>query len=198
MSRSVSRGFKISKINRVNKLFLDEDIKIAGDKPSVDVKKNLSKNVSSSSIGSSFHESARQWGRLVALEFINDVNADCAKDLSDFNMIIQRRLLLSFTATVGFEQYCSDDALCGIAQKSFIDTIKKENEEIYKTSQDTGAFSFYYLAFRRGGETDRRVGQTFAMLCSHDGDPIYQELGEALYCWFLSVVKKQSESLDIN
>ena len=198
MSRSVSRGFKISKINRVNKLFLDEDIKIAGDKPSLDVKKNLSNKASAKPIDDSFYENARQWGRLVALEFINDVKADSSKDLSDFNMIIQRRLLLSFTATVGFEQYCSDDSLCGIAQKSFIDTIKKENEEIYKTSQDTGAFSFYYLAFRRGGETDRRVGQTFAMLCSHDGDPIYQELGEALYCWFLSVVKKEAESLDIN
>lgn len=182
----------------MNKLFLDEDIKIVGDKPSLDVKKNLYNVNSTKHTDSSAHENAKQWGRLVALEFIQDVNSNSSNDTSDFDMIIQRRLLLSFTATAGFEQYCSDDSVCGIAQKSFIDTIKKENEEIYKTSQDTGAFSFYYLAFRRGGETDRRVGQTFAMLCSHDGDPIYQELGEALYCWFLSVVKKHAKSLNIN
>ena len=112
-------------------------------------------------------------------------------------MIIQRRLLLSFTATVGFEQFCRDDALCGIAQKSFIDTVKKTDPELYRSAGDTGAFSFYYLAYRRGSEIDRRIGQTFAMLCSHDGDPIYQELGEALYCWFLSAVRKSAKELGL-
>ena len=112
-------------------------------------------------------------------------------------MLLQRRLLLSFTATVGFEQFCRDDTLAGIAQKSFIDTVKKENDELYRSSSDTGAFSFYYLAYRRGSEIDRRIGQTFAMLCSHDGDPIYQELGEALYCWFLSAVRKAAGELNL-
>ena len=69
------------------------------------------------------------------------------------------------------------------------ETTSEQESMTHNTSGDTGAFSFYYLAFRRGGEIDRRIGQTFAMLCSHDGDPIFQELGEALYCWFLSVVK---------
>lgn len=177
---------------------MDEDIKIVGDKPSLDVKKNLSKASAAKPLSDSCYESARQWGRLVAAEFIKESGDVSPEDTVDFNMIIQKRLLLSFAATIGFEQYCSDDSLCGIAQKSFIDQIKKENEEIYKTSQDTGAFSFYYLAFRRGGETERRVGQTFAMLCSHDGDPVYQELGEALYCWFLSVVKNLAGQLNIN
>ena len=58
-------------------------------------------------------------------------------------------------------------------------------------------FSFYYLAFRRGNDVERRIGQTFAMLCSHDGDPIYQELGEALYCWFLSEVKASAKEQNI-
>lgn len=176
---------------------MDEDIKIVGDKPSLDVKNNLTKVGSAVPFNDSVNENARQWGRFVAAEFIKESGADSLEDNLDFNMIIQKRLLLSFTATIGFEKYCTNDSLCGIAQKSFIDEIKKENKEIYKTSQDTGAFSFYYLAFRRGGETDRRVGQTFAMLCSHDGDPIYQELGEALYCWFLSVVKKYAQQLNI-
>lgn len=178
-------------------MFLDEDIKIAGDKPSLDVKRNLSKSSSADSSDELMHQNAKQWGRLVAAEFVKEASGGSFDDPSDFDMLIQRRLLLSFTATVGFEECCSNDLICGIAQKSFIDFIKEENEEIYKTSQDTGAFSFYYLAFRRGGETERRVGQTFAMLCSHDGDPIYQELGEALYCWFLSVVKNNAQKLNI-
>ena len=67
---------------------------------------------------------------------------------------------------------------------------------MWQTATDNGALSFYYLSFRRGGEVERRVGQTFAMLCSHDGDPVYQELGEALYCWFTSVVKRKIEELE--
>ena len=112
-------------------------------------------------------------------------------------MILQRRLLLSFTATVGFELCCNNDQLDGIAQKSFLDTLRKTDDELYRSSSDTGAFSLYYLAFRRGGDIDRRMGQTFAMLCSHDGDPIFQELGEAVYCWFLSEIRKYARELGI-
>lgn len=175
----------------------DADIKIAGDKPSRDIKQNrlLAEEMN---IDKAAAKNAAKWGEEVARRFINDAReTESAEELPNLEMIIQRRMLLSFTATVGFEQLSRDDAVVGIAQKSFLDTIKKEDGELYRTSSDTGAFSFYYLAFRRGGDTERRIGQTFAMLCSHDGDPIYQELGEALYCWFLSIVKKLATEFSI-
>ncbi len=178
-------------------MYSDNDIKIAGDKPSRDIKKNAENRPSRSGPDKSAIKNAKEWGRLVALEFIEDVKSAVGETADDSEMLVQRRMLLSFTATVGFEQLCSDDTLGGIAQKSFIDTLKEADSELYRTSGDTGAFSFYYLAFRRGNEIDRRIGQTFAMLCSHDGDPVYQELGEALYCWFLSVVKNTAVSLGI-
>lgn len=167
----------------------DSDIKIAGDKPSKDIKKNMS-SAEEKSITKEQREKAKKIGVSVAEQFIKDANELSDDENTDYNLLLQRRLLLSFSATVGFEQFISDDALSGVAQKSFLDTIRKSSEEIYKTCSDTGAFSFYYLAFRRGNDIERRMGQTFAMLCSHDGDPIFQELGEALYCWFTSVVRK--------
>lgn len=168
----------------------DLDVKIAGDKPSEDVRRNKNTPVQNSSVSSEQIKGAKAVGKAVANSFIRDAETEVDPEFRDFDMIVQRRLLLSFTATAGFEQYIGDDTLDGIAQKSFLDTINKHSAELYKTSSDTGAFSFYYLAFRRGSEVERRIGQTFAMLCSHDGDPIFQELGEALYCWFLSVVRK--------
>ena len=168
----------------------DLDVKIVGDKPSLDVRRNKNKPVQNSSVTSAQIEGAKAVGKTVAESFISDAKTEVDPEFRDYDMILQRRLLLSFTATAGFEQYILDDTLVGIAQKSFLDTLNKYSAELYKTSSDTGAFSFYYLAFRRGTEVDRRIGQTFAMLCSHDGDPIFQELGEALYCWFLSVVRK--------
>ena len=180
-------------------MYSDNDIKIAGDKPSVDIKKNKEMDFSQTNLDKALIKKAKEWGKSVANEFIKDAKTfeNSEDDNSNLDMLVHRRMLLSFTATVGFEQYCDDDAVSGIAQKSFIDTLKQKEPDIYKTSEDTGAFSFYYLAFRRGGEVDRRIGQTFAMLCSHDGDPIFQELGEALFCWFLSVVKKYAEEKNI-
>ncbi len=176
----------------------DNDIKIVGDKPSLDIKRNRSLQSKQSELEKSQAEKAREWGKAVALQFLEDVTAAASNnEENNGEMLIQRRMLLSFTATVGFEQFSQNDALSGIAQKSFIDKISAADAKLYRTAGDTGAFSFYYLAFRRGGEVDRRIGQTFAMLCSHDGDPIYQELGEALYCWFLSVVKQTAKELEI-
>ncbi len=168
----------------------DLDVKIAGDKPSEDIRRNKNSTVQNSSVSPEQIKGAKAVGKTVANSFIGDAETEVDPEFRDYDMILQRRLLLSFTATAGFEQYIADDTLVGIAQKSFLDTLNKHSAELYKTSSDTGAFSFYYLAFRRGSEVDRRIGQTFAMLCSHDGDPIFQELGEALYCWFSSVVRK--------
>ena len=177
---------------------LDQDIKIAGDKPSEDIKRNRQNQASDSECTAEDISNAKKLGSLVAERFIHDAQeAEKNDENGNFEMMLQRRLLLSFTATVGFEQCCHDDMLGGVALKSFLDTIKHADNELYKTSSDTGAFSFYYLAFRRGGDIDRRIGQTFAMLCSHDGDPIFQELGEALYCWFSSVIRKTAKDLKL-
>lgn len=170
--------------------FDDKDIKIAGDKPSVDVRRNRLLDTASIGANHEMVRGAKLVGEFVARKFIDDAKESLDENFVDYNLLLQRRLLLSFTATVGFEQYIPDETLCGFAQKSFLDTVKKSDNELYSTSSDTGAFSFYYLAFRRGSEIERRMGQTFAMLCSHDGDPIFQELGEALYCWFSSVVRE--------
>ncbi len=177
-------------------MYSDNDIKIAGDKPSVTILKNQpiqdTKTLSAEEI-----KSAKLWGEAVAKKFIKDISdSEVGERDSNLEMLSQRRMLLSFAASVGFEELC-DEALGGLAQKSFLDTLKKNDPKHYVTAEDNGAFSFYYLAFRRGTDIERRIGQTFAMLCSHDGDPIYQELGEALYCWFLSVVKSSAEELGI-
>ncbi|MBQ6714549.1 MAG: hypothetical protein IJN15_03260 [Clostridia bacterium] len=171
---------------------LDNDMKIVGDKPSRDVKLNRALAAGDLQIDKEQVNMAKKIGEAVAEEFSAAVDSYVQGDEKDFELQIQRRLLLSFTATVGFEEYLPD-ALAGMAQKSFLDKLKEISAELYATSSDTGAFSFYYLAYRRGLDIERRIGQTFAMLCSHDGDPIFQELGEALYCWFLSVVKKTVE-----
>ena len=177
----------------------DEDIKIAGNKPSLSVKQNLAAANADAVLDEALVKRAELFGRLIAEEYCNatTVHADAVEEI-DENMVVQRHLLLSFTVTSGLEAYLASEALAGVAQKSFLKNVKAISPELFKYTSDTGAFSFYYLAHRRGGEVERRVGQTFAMLCAHDGDPIYQELGEVLYCWFSSRIKELAAENGLN
>ena len=173
-------------------LFDDSDIKIAGAKPSETVKKYKT-DKSAEDLSEDSVLAAKNLGKAIASDFINAVNNAVFDDASDPQMLANKQILLSFTVSVTLDEFCVSDAVSGVAEKSFLDEIHKNSPEIFDNCSDTGAFSFYYLAYRRKTEVDRRIGQTFAMLCSHDGDSIYQELGEALYCWFISVIKSEIE-----
>ena len=173
----------------------DYDMKIVGEKPSSDIKKNkelygdiaeYEREKANGNIGKS-----KKLGQILAKEFVSVCQKDeltVSEDYSE-NLITQKVLLLSFTVMAGLEEFCPNISVANAARSAFFDELNVLDKELFEKSSDTGAFSFYYLSFRRGTEVDRRVGQTFAMLCGHDGDPIYQELGEVLFCWFSSEVK---------
>lgn len=180
-------------------MYDDKDIKIAGNRPSDSIRRNNLSAVADDLLPEAQVTAAKELGVFVADKFSQACNAysDAVED-ADADMFIQRILLLSFTVTATLESCLSSDSVAGIAQKSFLDTVKNKYSSIYSHTSDTGAFTFYYLAFRRGSDVDRRMGQTFAMLCGHDGDPIYQELGEVLYCWFSSIVLEAAEKFGLN
>ena len=172
----------------------DRDIKIAGNRPSKDVERHILKSnmgIDSASIrmGTALGEKVAQ--RFVAALLEQGPGAGQGSE----DMLLQRQILLSFSALSGFECFCNNTDYAAAAKSAFLSYLKSNHPELYSGATDNGALSFYYLAFRRGSEVDRRIGQTFAMLCSHDGDPVYQELGEALYCWFTSVVRREEAKI---
>jgi len=182
---------------------LEDDIKIVGEHPSDDIKKNSSSSYNSAEVERETKngniERSKEFGFAIAHEVIRSINMFVSDEEQSKNaeLRLQRGILLTFTAVAGIERICKNQVLSNVAKSSFYDVISKEAQELYRCTVDTGAFSFYYLAFRRGIEVDRRIGQTFAMLCSHDGDPVYQELGEALYCWFLATVDSKAKLLNL-
>ena len=174
-------------------MFDDYDMKIVGEAPNETAEQELfsdnaeyQKEKQNGNIAR-----AKELGNVLAKEFVSVCKKDelTISENDSEALFIQKVLLLSFTVMAGLEQFCPNMSVANTARAAFYDKLFALDKEIFEKSSDTGAFSFYYLSFRRGTEVDRRVGQTFAMLCSHDGDPIYQELGEALYCWFLSVIE---------
>ena len=113
-------------------------------------------------------------------------------------LLLQRRLLLCFAIATALEDNSKSIQEARTALNTFYDTIKRNDIDFYDDIGSSGHFSFYYLARRQGGDIERRIGQTFAMLCGQDGDPVCQELGEALYCQYTNMVKVQIKSLQMD
>ncbi len=183
----------------------DEDIKIA----SADTIKSLSskrRDKLSSPTDEYDRESskgntvkARDLGIALAHDVVQNISRFAMEDEENENteMAVQRGILMVFAATVALEKEIESSVVVQAAKNGFNTELEKIELPLYKAVGDSGAFSFYYLAYRRGTEVDRRIGQTFAMLCSHDGDPVFHELGEAIYCWFLSKSVKKIKSSGI-
>ena len=172
----------------------DKDIKIAGNRPSKDVERHILK--SNMGVDSVSVRMGTALGSKIAERFVAALlkqGPGAGQDSED--MLLQRQILLSFAALSGFECFCNNSDYIAAAKSAFLGYLKSNHPELYDGATDNGALSFYYLAFRRGSDVERRIGQTFAMLCSHDGDPVYQELGEALYCWFTSVVRREEATI---
>jgi len=183
-------------------VFDDRDMKIAGERPSAAIRSakaaKLSEDDFSRELSNGNIERAKLLGKRVAEKFCeagDDIMMD-SEFAENTEMLMQRQQLLAFGVRIGLERFCPNATIVNSAWSSFENTLQKIAPMMYSSTTDTGAFSFYFLAYRRGGDVERRIGQTFAMLCSHDGDPIYQELGEALYCWFTSFIKEQCDLAD--
>lgn len=184
----------------------DEDIKIAD----LDSIKSMSKKTKAQKSVPAHEEYDRETAKGNTLK-AKELGAELAKDIvanldrftageeeaENTDIAVQRGILMTFSAIIVMENDIESSVVSQIAENSFNEELEKAAPQLYKAVGDSGAFSFYYLAYRRGNAVDRRIGQTFAMLCSHDGDPVYQELGEAIYCWFLSRAKKKLDSYSI-
>ena len=172
----------------------DNDIKIASDFPSREKKIAVdgTENIDPESI-----RKGAILGEICAKEYIKSAkdNGPGADMEDSWELFSQRAVLLSFAVVSCFEKSLNSD-YASAAKTTFFGYLKSQDPTLYAAASDNGALSFYYLAFRRGNDLERSIGQTFAMLCSHDGDPVYQELGEAIYCWFTSVVKEKIESCE--
>lgn len=176
----------------------DRDMKIITDSPSRDLKErsgnlNLSEEYNRQRENGNIALAKELGLEIARMLFASEGEFPDVGKEADSELKSQKRILLVFTGISSLELSCPNSATVYAAQNSFYSSLEKVNPSLYKNALSSGAFSFYYLAFRRGDDIERRIGQTFAMLCSHDGDPVYQELGEAIYCWFSSMVAEKTK-----
>nr|WP_317412504.1 hypothetical protein [uncultured Solibaculum sp.] len=179
----------------------DNDIRIAGDHPSRETSEENVLDQTAQELEREKRngnlERARQLGALVAGEmWASDSESLFGADASEGGQgLFERRLLYAFAASTGLERYTPNQLCARTALSSFYDILKKEAPDLYDQLENSFAFSFYYLDLRRGQKVPADIGKSFAMLCNREDDPVYAQLGEALYLRFLDVIKAQAGSL---
>lgn len=185
-------------------MYDDKDMKIAGNQPSNTDRNKLETSYATEEFNREKQkgniEKARRLGSEVAEQLCSAVKTllpdIVGDDKSDYNTQCQQ--LLTFTVSIGFGCFCSSSVVARAAYSSFSETLKSIDPDMHNSSKDMGAWSFYFLAYRRGGDVGRRIGQTFAMLCSHDGDAVFQEMGEALYCRIMALVESKVKEIEFD
>lgn len=181
-------------------MFDDRDMKIAGDKPSRTIGRNSQPDSLSPAELAMQRELLDRAGLLGAAlaGTVCDMQEEfelVGEDMSD--AIVQRRLLRCFAVPFALDKYAVNALISRTALNAFYNTLKRLDVAFYDDLNNNGAFSFYFLAGRSTGDAVRRIGQTFAMLCSHDGDPVFQELGETLFCRYVALVRAQIDEYSL-
>lgn len=143
-------------------------------------------------------EKARKLGDILADECIsNDGEFEFGFDEIENNcVILQRRLLLAFTIQHGLQQFCPNTIVEKTAANQFFTIVEEKAPHIYENIQENGAFSYYTLCVRQEERCEECIGQTFAELSGHKEEEPYQQLGKALFLYFLDLIQKKAGRLD--
>lgn len=167
-----------------NVIFDDSDMKIVDDRPGRKIGSSADDAPVEEQLANGNIACARTAGACIAglieTEATRLDSGAFAIPNCDDKDVLSRKLLMIFALVVAIEQKIEDKFLMRTALNSFYDTLKKENPEIYDAMSSSGAFTFYYLAYRRANDT-RSVGSTFSMLCGNDGEEPYINVGCAVF-----------------
>jgi len=176
------------------------DIKIASDTPSRDLKKQsgggdvFTQALKEQASGSL--RQARRFGCEMADRMLR-AGARMTFGEQDPVLSLQYKVLFAFCVAAGLELYSGSSFVFRAALNAFYDCLREKHRELYEELDSTGAFSFYYLAFRKSGDNPDEIGAVFSMLCGADGDKALCEKGKSLYVRFMRYVVGQMRAAKI-
>ena len=133
-------------------------------------------------------EKARQLGRLFATltpsaesdKLSIDFSERIGREFLTRENLIQIKVLMVFSAEAAMQIYLPE-LLANTASNALYDYLRKHDNEFYKIISDSTAFTFYYLAIKKGGDLARYVGEAFAMLCGAEKNEAFIQAGKTAY-----------------
>ena len=79
------------------------------------------------------------------------------------------------------------------------DSLRKESPAFYKNISDGAAFTFYYLALKKGGSLESDIGEAFAMLCSVRKDnESFVEAGRIIWKESAAVIENEIKNAQLS
>ena len=105
-------------------------------------------------------------------------------NLDGFNMtaalLYQIRVLLTFTAEYRIQHGLPVEFLADTVSTAMYDYFKANESGYYDNISDGGAFTFYLLALKKGGDVAENIGEQFAKLCNINW-PEIADLGKRVF-----------------
>lgn len=96
-------------------------------------------------------------------------------------VLYQIKVLMIFAAEASLQLHLPGNLLATTATNAIYDYLRKHETDFYRNISDGAAFTFYYLAIKKGGDIDRGIGETFAMLCSAEDNESFIEAGMTVF-----------------
>lgn len=155
----------------------DNDIKIYGGDSDIN---RICANMASAYEAINFHRSngnlqkARDLGERLATLSPSDDTDGIHIDLSDDlpakfrsqDIMYQIKVLLVFAAETLLQTEIETEMLATTAINAMHDKIRRDTPVFFRNISDGAAFTFYYLAIKKGGDITENIGEAFAMLCN--------------------------------
>lgn len=147
-------------------------------------------------------EKAKQLGAYLSSVFVDEEGLLRSLEPIIGNFILSRaevhqiEVLMAFSAEYIINRALPNALLSGTAVNSLYDSIIAEKADLYAELKDGAEYSFYYLAVRKGMDTERAVGEAYAMLCGKEGDAETAALGTRLFTAVLSEIENIIEVFD--
>lgn len=93
----------------------------------------------------------------------------------------QRYLLCAYVISMSVRDKSPDAIVSNAIMTAFYDYLRDNSPRLYEDITDSAAFSLYILRARTQRFVDDAMGRVFSVLCAHDDEPEYVEIGKRIY-----------------
>ncbi len=115
------------------------------------------------------------------------------------DILFQIRVLMIFAAESLLQLEISVPQLSTTAINAMHDRLRKESPVFYKNISDGAAFTFYYLALKKGRQLESDIGEAFAMLCSVRKDnESFVEAGKTVWKAACAVIEQEIKNAQLS
>ncbi len=112
------------------------------------------------------------------------------------DMLYKIKVLIVFACETMLQIEIPVNVLSTTAITAMYDVIAKQSPALYSSISSGAAFSFYYLAFQKGGDVSENVAEAFAMLCEVKNKEGFVSVGKIIWDLAVEMIEKEIEKAD--